>query len=132
MIGRILALAAATAAAASVPLAPVQAEFFTLAELRDMCRGAIGENAEFRTGAGHRLLAETYRARCRMYLLGVADGYLQTHAETDARMACIRPGTPEAEVAEPLIEAVLTRTDVPDDGIAALVREVLRSRFGCA
>lgn len=129
---RILTLGAIAAAAFAVPLAPARAEFFTFEQMRGLCRGETGEAAEFRTGASHRLLAQTHRARCRMYLLGQVDGYLQAREEPQDRARCLGAGTSEAEVTEAMVEALLARADEPEGGIGALVRDVLRTRFGCA
>jgi hypothetical protein len=130
MMLRIVALAALATAAA--PLAPAHAEFFTLDEMRSMCRGETAETAEFRTGAGHRLLAETHRARCRMYLLGQVDGYLQARGEPQDRARCLGAAASQGQVADAIVEALLTRTEEPVGGLGALVRDVLRTRFGCA
>ena len=131
MVRRILTLAAMVAAASIAPLSPARAEFFTYEQMRNMCRGETEETAEFRTGAAQRLLAETYRARCRMYLLGLADAYLQSRAEGREAPRCTWADMTESEVSQPLVEAVLDRADAPDGGINALVRDVLHSRFGC-
>ena len=122
---RIFALAALTAVAAVAPMHPAQAEFLTFEELRGLCRGETA-GAGFRTGAAHRLLAETYRARCRMYLLGRIDGFLQERAAP-----CARTQSAQAEAGDALVDALLNRAEPPDGGIAELVRDVVRSRYGC-
>ena len=131
MVRRIWPLAAMAAVVSVAPTAPARAEFFTYEQMRNMCRGEAEEPAEFRTGAAQRLLAQTYRARCRMYLLGQADAYLQSRPEGREAPRCGWADMTESEVAEPLVQAVLDRTDAPEGGINALVREVLHTRFGC-
>lgn len=121
---------AALAVMASLsPLHPARAEFFTFDELRDMCRGGADDGPQFRTRAANALLAESYRARCRMYLLGAVDGSLQNEPAQGRR--CILPATPQDEVTEPIVEALLARQEAPEHGVTGIVREVLHSRFGC-
>jgi hypothetical protein len=127
MTQRLIIQAAIALAACAAPLHPARAEFFSYAQMRGLCRGETGEAAEFRTDASHRLLAETYRARCRMYLLGQADAYLDQANRPD----CIRPGTADAEVAEALVQGLLRRTETPAGGVGEVVRDVLRARYGC-
>ena len=127
MIGRLILKAAIVAAPCAVPLSPARAEFFDYAQMQSLCRGDVG-NAEFRTDAGHRLLAETYRARCRMYLLGQADAVLQANG----RRACLPPAATESEVAEALVAGLLNRAESPPGGVGEVVRDVLRARYGCA
>ena len=122
-------LAALTVAASLSPLHPARAEFFTVEQMREMCRGGDEDAPQFRTRAANQLLAESYRARCRMYLLGVVDAVLQDEWAPGRR--CIAPGTPEADVTEPLVEALLEPRETPEGGVAAIVREALHSRFGC-
>ena len=130
MVRRMLALAA-LAAASSVPAAPAHAEFFSFEQLRSMCRGEGADDAEFRTGAAHELLREIYRSRCRMYLLGEADFYLEGSAQEGGRPSCLPAGTPQSEVGDYLVEAVLTRTEAPPGGVRELVRHVLRLQYNC-
>ena len=130
MVPRILALGALAAAAASAPLAPARAEFYSFEQMRTMCRGGDEQVAQFRTRAGHALLAESYRARCRMYLLGQADAFLQRERERADR-PCQGAAPSEAEVAEAVVEELLSRTTAPAGGIGEVVRDVLRLRFAC-
>ena len=127
MIGRLILQAAMAAATCVVPTLPARAEFFGYAHMQRLCRGEVGA-AEFRTDAGHRLLAETYRARCRMYLLGQADALLQANG----RRACLPAAATEAEVAEALVAGLLSRAEPPPGGVGEVVRDVLRARYGCA
>jgi len=127
MIGRLIIQAALVVLPYAVPMQPARAEYFGYAQMQDLCRGGTAEAAEFRTDAGHRLLAETYRARCRMYLLGQADAFL----EAGNRRGCLPAATRETEVAEALVEALLGRAEAPAGGVGEVVRDVLRTRFGC-
>ncbi len=127
MIRRLVVPAAIALAACAVPLHPAQAEFFSYEQMRALCRGQTGDAAEFRTDASHRLLAQTYRARCRMYLLGQADAFL----DRGNRRGCLPPGTRDSEVAEALVQGLLRRTGTPAGGVGEVVREVLRDRYGC-
>jgi hypothetical protein len=131
MISRLLALGALAVTASAIPLAPAQAEFFSYDEMRSMCRGDGSESAEFRTRAGYALLAESYRGRCRMYLLGQADAYLQREADRPEERACLRSGISQAEVADAVVEELLRRAEPPEGGVGEVVRDVLRSRFAC-
>ena len=130
MMGRWLAWGA-VAAAASLPLVPAQAELFSYEQIRTMCRGEGDGNPQFRTRAGYALLAESYRGRCRMYLLGQADAYLQRQPESRDAAACVPAGASDSEVAEAIVEALLARDEPPAGGIAEVVRDVLRTRFAC-
>jgi hypothetical protein len=132
MVLRILTLGALAAAVSAALPAPARAEFFTFEQMRGLCRGDTGEAPEFRTRASHLLLAQTHRARCRMYLLGQVDGYLQRRAEPQDRAQCLGTSASEAAVTEAIVEALLARADAPQGGIGELVRDVLRTRFGCA
>lgn len=127
MIRRLVIQAAAALAACALPSAPARAEFFGYEQMRDLCRGQTGDAAEFRTDASHRLLAETYRARCRMYLLGQADAFL----DGGNRRRCLPPGTRDSEVAEALVQGLLRRAETPAGGVGEVVRDVLRDRYGC-
>lgn len=126
MIRRML-VALTVVAAATVPLQPARAELYTITELRGLCRGESAESPEFRTGAGYRLLAQIARERCRMFLLGVADAALELSARR-----CIPAGTPPAEVADQLAEAVLAEPEGSGGTVAGIVRDALRSRYRCA
>ena len=127
MIRRLITQAALVVAPSAVPLEPAQAEFFSYAQMQGLCRGDTGDGAAFRTDASRRLLAETYRARCRMYLLGQADAQLQRIE----RLACIPAGTPESEVGDTLAQGLLDRAEAPPGGVGEVVRDVLRARYGC-
>ena len=118
--------AGATAAGAQT----MRAEFFTVAEMRSMCRGESPESPEFRTGASFRLLAQLQRERCRMYLLGVAEGQLQ-RLEADGRENCLPAGTPEAEVADALVATLAERSEEASGTVDELVQDALRARYGC-
>ena len=133
MIGRWLTFGALAASAWAVPLAPAHAEFFSYEQMRTMCRGE-GEGAEpqFRTSAGRALLAESYRGRCRMYLLGQADALLQSQPQRLESETCMVAQATDSEVAEAIVEALLARTEAPAGGIAEVVRDVLRARFACS
>jgi hypothetical protein len=126
----IMALAASAAVAAAAPATPAEAELLSFEQLRAMCAGETADSTEFRTGSAHALLREIYRSRCRMYLLGIADGLL--HRE-DSRQPRSCPGhdIAEPEIGDRLVEAVLDRTEAGEGGASEIVREVLRTRYGC-
>lgn len=131
MLSRLFGLAALAATASAIPAAPAQAEFFSYEQIRTMCRGEGNESAQFRTGAAYALLAESYRGRCRMYLLGHADAYLHRDADRPEDRTCARAVPSDAEVADAIAEELVRRTEVPDGGIGEVVRDVLRARFAC-
>ena len=110
---------------------PARAEFFTFEQLRSMCRGEVEAAGQFRTGAAYALLAQTHRERCRMYLLGLADAYLQSRPVREGEQHCIVAEMPEASAADVLAEALIRRSDAPAGGAAEVVRDVLRTDFGC-
>src|SRR3712207_4979023 len=114
---RLVMMSFCVAAAFTVRPAPAQAEFFSYEQMRLFCLGGSAEGAEFRTVAGHRRLAETYRARCRMYLLGKADAYL----ERGAARNCLPAGTSDSDVAQVLAEGLVSRRDPPAGGVGELV-----------
>ena len=119
-------LAAAAAAGAQGP----RAEFFSLAEMRAMCRGESDEAPGFRTGASYRLLAQLQRERCRMFLLGIAEGQLQ-RLEADGHERCLPAGTPQAEVADALVATLAERSEAAGGTVDELVQDALRARYGC-
>jgi len=131
MVSRWLAWGALAAAASAVPAAPAQAEFFSYDQMRTMCRGEGPEPAQFRTRAAYALLADSYRGRCRMYLLGQADAYLQRDADRPEARTCARSVPTDAEVADAIAEELISRADAPQGGIGEVVRDVLQSRFAC-
>ena len=128
---RLAALGVALAFAPLAAISPAKAEFFTFEQLRNMCRGGVEVEGQFRTGAAYALLAQTHRERCRMYLLGLADAYLLNRADRDQDHHCIVEEMPETTAADLLAEALLRRTEAPAGGAAEVVREVLRTDFGC-
>ena len=130
MVRRIIGLAAMAAAAAAAPAAPAQAELFTFEQLRAMCAGEAADSAEFRTGAAHALLREIYRSRCRMYLLGIAEG-LRHGDDGQQPPSCPDAAMNEPEIGDRLVEAVLGRTETGEVRVAQIVRDVLRTRYGC-
>jgi hypothetical protein len=130
MMRRIFALACAAAVAAAAPVSPAHAEFYSFEALQNMCRGESVEEPEFRTGAARELLRDIYRSRCRMYLLGLADGFLDAAAD-ERRITCLPLGTDESEVAAALVAELLGRTQPPRGGVGEIVRDVLRNRYNC-
>ena len=128
MIRRLVALGLAGAAAAAQP--PARAEFFGVEQMRSMCRGEDGDAPEFRTDAANRLVAQVARERCRMYLLGLAEGQLR-RLEQDGRGRCLPPGTSDAEVADALVEALVRRPREAAGTVDELVQDALRARYGC-
>lgn len=128
---RTIGWSAAAALLAAFPAAPAAAEFFSFEEMRGMCRGETDQPADFRTDAGYRLLAASLRERCRMYLLGLAETNLREIGTVASRQGCMADQAPPAEVAEALAEALAARAEPPEEGLAGLVREVLRARYGC-
>ena len=133
MFTRLLVCGTVLAAASLGVPSPARAEFFTFDQLRNMCRGEIetAADAQFRTGAAYELLARTYRERCRMYLLGLADAYLQSRPVGEGEQHCIVAEMPEETAANLLSEALIRRTDAPAGGAAEVVRDVLKTDFGC-
>ena len=127
MASRVLTAMVALAAGMA-PLTPAQAEFYTFQQLRDMCRGEVEDAPQFRTQAANQLLSESYRTRCRMYLLGMIDTLLI--ADPPGERRCELSAT-EAEVTEPIVETIVGRNEAPEGGVAEIVREMLSSRFGC-
>ena len=127
---RTLVMALLAGATCTAPLRPAHAQFVAFEQLRDLCRGGPDQGPQFRTAAANQLLAESYRARCRLYLLGLVDGLMEEDETPERR--CIAPGTPEDEVTGPLIAALVAAPGEPEEGVVAIVREVLHSRFGCA
>ena len=124
-------LIGAAAAGALFPLQPARAELYDIDEMRALCRGESAESPEFRTGAGYRLLAQVARERCRMYLLGLAEGQVDRR-ERASGSRCLPAGTAPAQVADALVEAVLAEPEGSGGTLAGLVRDALRTRFGCA
>lgn len=122
-------LALLAVAGATVPQ-PARAEFFTLEQMRAMCRGEDDRAAEFRTGAGYRLLAQVARERCRMYLLGLAEGQLR-RIEFEGRERCLPAGTTDAQVADALVAALADRPEQARASVDEVVQDALRSRYGC-
>ena len=133
MFTRLLVCGTVLAAASLGAPSPARAEFFTFEQLRNMCRGEVESTAEaqFRTGAAYALLAQSYRERCRMYLRGLADAYLQSRPIREGELHCIVEEMPEASAADVLSEALIRRSDAPAGGAAEVVRDVLKTDFGC-
>ena len=127
---RILVAMSVLAAAAEANSQTARTEFFSLEQMQAMCRGESDESPGFRTGASYRLLAQLQRERCRMYLLGVAEGQLQ-RLEADGRESCLPVGTPEAEVADALVAALTARSEAAGGTVDELVQDALRARYGC-
>ena len=131
MSARLFGWTALAVTASAIPAAPAQAEFLSYEQVRTMCRGEGNEPAEFRTRAAYALLAESYRGRCRMYLLGHADAYLQRDADRPEDRTCARSVPSDDEVADAIAEELVSRAEVPEGGIGEVVRDVLRARFAC-
>jgi len=123
------ALAAAAAAGAAAAAQPARAEFFGVEEMRALCRGETDDARQFRTDAGHRLLAQVSRERCRMYLLGLAEGRLRRTGQ-DGGGRCLPAGTTEAEVADFLVGALVEGHEA-GGSVDEIVGEALRARYGC-
>lgn len=128
---RLIVLGAMLASSPFAAPSPARAEFFSFEQLRNMCRGDVEGEAQFRTGAAYALLAQSHRERCRMYLLGLADAYLLSRPVREDGHHCIVEEMPEATAAQVLAEALIRRTEAPVGGAAEVVREVLRTDFGC-
>jgi len=128
---RLLVCGTMLAAASLGTPSPARAEFFTFEQLRNMCRGEVESTGQFRTGAAYALLAQTHREQCRMYLLGLADAYLHSLADRGGEHECIVAEMPQAAAADVLAEALIRRTDAPAGGAAEIVRDVLKTDFGC-
>ena len=131
MVMRILVCGALLAAASLGAPSPARAEFFSFEQLRGMCRGEVEAEGQFRTGAAYELLAQTHREQCRMYLLGLADAYLHSLADRGGDHHCIVAEMPQTAAADVLAEALVRRSDAPAGGAAEVVRDVLRTNFGC-
>ena len=118
-----MALGAATLAFSAAAQAAAPADgHFTVAELRMLCRGEAEGNPQFRTQAGYAMLAEYQRAKCRMYLLGLADGIGWQQA--DGR-ACASPATAREALGDRLVEAVLEAPATSGSSIRAIVAATL-------
>jgi len=101
--------------AAMAAQAPAQADGqFSMAEIRTMCRGESDEPAQFRTEAAFRLLADIQRNKCRMYLLGIADGIGRGGGQGDR---CPSQGPDRETQTDRMVAAILS--DAPDPGRAA-------------
>jgi hypothetical protein len=131
MLARLFGWAALAATAATIPAAPAQAELLSYEQIRSLCRGEGNESAQFRTSAAYALLADSYRGRCRMYLLGQADAYLQRDADRPEERTCARAVPSVEDVADAIAEELVRRAEVPEGGIGEVVRDVLRARFAC-
>ena len=131
MFARMFGWAALAATASAIPAAPANAEFLSYEQIRTMCRGEGNESAQFRTSAAYALLADSYRGRCRMYLLGHADAYLQRDADRPEDRTCARAVPSDDEVADAIAEELVRRSEAPEGGIGEVVRDVLRARFAC-
>ena len=127
---RILVAMSVLAAAAEANSQTARTEFFSLEQMQAMCRGESDESPGFRTGASYRLLAQLQRERCRMYLLGVAEGQLQ-RLEADGRERCLPAGTSGAEVADTLVATLTERSEAAGGTVDELVQDALRARYGC-
>ena len=101
---------------------------FTAVELRAMCRGEGEGNPQFRTSAGYEMLAEYRRARCRMYLLGVADGL--GWRQTDGR-ACTHAANERDALADQLAEFMLQSPDTSDTSVRGIVAAALIAHPPC-
>ena len=123
MLVQIIALSAAAAQAQP------DTSYFNAAEIRTMCRGETEESPQFRTEAAFRLLAQVQRSKCRMYLLGLADGIGRGQPD-QGRAACLPPASEREALADRLVEAVLNETG--DADTPAIVRWVLRTVYGCS
>jgi hypothetical protein len=125
MIWITLGSAALAAFVAAQPGAAPANGHFTAAEVRAMCRGEAGGEARFRTQAAYALMAEVQRSKCRMYLLGVADGI----GPPDDRGRTCPPAVTEREaLGDLLVAAVLQPPEASDRGVPDIVRTVLRAR----
>lgn len=129
MVRQFLAFGALAATVMTGSAGPAQAGFFTVERMRAMCRGEPAEPAQFSTQAAQRLLTQTYHDQCRFYLLGVADGYLQARGADGNPPRCMAESLNRIEVADALAEAVAARSSA--GAILDIVRDVLRTRFGC-
>jgi len=87
-----------------------------------MCRGQTDEPAEFRTQTAFELLAQHQRSKCRMYLLGLAEGLAQSE-RGDA--TCLPPIADREALSDRLVAAVLEGPGGAE--IPEIVRGVLRS-----
>ena len=112
------------------PLAPAHAEFYTVAQMRSLCRGEVNESADFRTEAAYALLARTYRDRCRMYLLGVTDDFLAARPGQTPPRVCLPREATETEVADVLV-AALVEPGSQAETLTDFVRRVLEDRYRC-
>ena len=109
---------------------PAASGAFSADEIRTMCRGEGDEGAEFRTDAAFRLFVNYQRSRCRMYLLGVADGMIHS-ARLGEPGLCLPPGLDRERLADQLTEALLSEQAAADSSLPAIVERLLRSESRC-
>jgi hypothetical protein len=128
MIWMALGSAALVASVTTQPGTAPADGHFTASELRVLCRGEAEGNPQFRTQAGYEMLAEYQRARCRMYLLGVADGIGWRQA--DGR-ACAPGANDRDTLADQLVEFVLQSPITPEASIRGIVAAALLARPPC-
>ncbi|HYD14278.1 MAG TPA: hypothetical protein VEC11_15640 [Allosphingosinicella sp.] len=118
----LLSGAAALVFFAAQPDAAPAVGLFSVAEMRAMCRGESDGDPRFRTQAAYELLAELQRAKCRMYLLGIAEGIGE---------ACAADPRGRDALGARLAAAVLRAPEDRETSVAALVRAELLLRPGC-
>lgn len=126
MIWFAIGLAALAAPAARTDAVPADGHF-TASELRVLCRGETETSPQFRTQAGYQMMAEYQRARCRMYLLGVADG-IGWHQADDR--ACASASSERDSLGEQLVEAILQPAG-PDRSVREIVAAQLIAHPSC-
>ena len=100
---------------------------FSAAEIRTMCRGETEEPSPFRTEAAIRLLAEHQRSKCRMYLLGLAEGLARSRQERDPPL-CLPPRAERDGFADRLLDAVISEAG---GTLPSTVRRVILTHYRC-
>lgn len=99
-------------------------------EVRAMCAGESREAAEFRTEAALALHAEIQRQKCRIYLLGIAEG-IEAAAAARGEPRCVPYAADREALAEVLGDAVAARAGDPSARIGPIVRTAVRAQFAC-
>ena len=109
---------------------PATAGSFSPAEIRTMCRGETEGPSPFRTEAAIRLLAEHQRSKCRMYLLGLAEGLARSGEGRDPPL-CLPPRAERDGFADRLLDAVLSETGDDEAALPNIVRRVILTHYRC-
>ncbi len=113
-----------------VEVTPPENELVSAADVRMMCAGESREPGDFRTSAAFALQAEIERQKCRMYLMGIAEG-IEAASAARGEPRCVPSDAHREALAEVLTEAVAVRADEPGARVGDIVRAALRAQFSC-